>query len=100
MNLQSDLPESFQDLWETFLHNQQVQIFLACAGISLILAFTVAILVFFKNGHRGNDPKTFARYIAVAGVVVIVIALFLAGVLILATKLAENFDPFSFIGGY
>lgn len=94
-----NLPESFKDLWENFLSNQQAQFLVICAAISFVLTFSVAIAIFFKNNNSVHDTGTFAKHIAVAGLIVIVIVVFLAGIIVLTMWLSQFINPFSFLGG-
>lgn len=98
MFLETDLPESLKDLWEIFLTNQQAQIFLSAAICCMAVAFAGAIAAFIKNGHGLNETKTFAKYMAIAGGIVIFIVLFIAGILILATKISGSYDIYSVLG--
>lgn len=94
-----NLPESFKDLWESFLSNQQAILLVVCAVLCLVITFSVAIAIFFKNNNSVHDTGAFAKHIAVAGLIVIVIVVFLAGIIALTTWLSQFINPFSFLGG-
>lgn len=94
-----NLPESLMDLWENFLSNQQAILLVVCAVLCLVIAFSVAIAIFFKNNNGVHDTRAFAKHIAVAGLIVIVIVVFLAGIIALTTWLSQFINPFSFLGG-